>query len=92
MCENRGSSFPIDFSVLFLKGREHLAVVEITDNSERAPGSCRVIRGIFMQMLFPFLSILFQSLKAHIAGIYICFVLKGKKLHLGKRGQFPEKH
>lgn len=36
-------------------------------------------------------SILFESSKALMDGIYICFVLKGKKLQLGKRGQFPEK-
>lgn len=77
MCENRGSSFPIDFSVLFIKSCECLGVVEITDNSKRPSDFCRVKRGVFMQMLLLVLSILFQSFKAHMAGIYICSVLKG---------------
>lgn len=91
MCENRGGLFAIDSSILFIKGCEHLGVVEITDNNKRAADFCRVIRGIFMWMLRPVLSILFKSSKAHMAGIYICFVPKGNKLQLGKRGQFPEK-
>lgn len=92
MCENRGGSFPIGSSVVFIKGCEHLGLVEITDNNKRGPDFCRVIRGIFMQILCLVLSILFQSLKAHMTGIYICFVLKGKRLHLGKREPFPEKN